>query len=241
MSNKNGAIVWKDTAKNISFVLTGLERASSNVKTGGMIQSYVMRNDMNPNEAIKTGKDESICGNCPLRGDGTGKDRSCYVTMIHGPGSVYRGMDNYSGNLEDIKGKPLRLGSYGDTAFVPISVLNKLVKLASKITGYSHQFRNKSKQAYKKFLMASVETLAGKKEANKLGWRTFRIINNVKDLQEDEVLCPASKEMGHKLTCERCGMCNGNLTGRKKNIAIVGHGSPVSAGRNIKKYITSVS
>ena len=41
---------------------------SSNGKTGNMVQTYIMRSDMNPMEASKMGEDFSICGNCPHKG-----------------------------------------------------------------------------------------------------------------------------------------------------------------------------
>lgn len=43
--------------------------ASENVKTGGMVQTWVLRKDMSPQEAIDTGGDYSICGDCVHRGD----------------------------------------------------------------------------------------------------------------------------------------------------------------------------
>jgi hypothetical protein len=54
-----------------------------------MIQTYIMRSDVPPIDAVKSGEDASICGGCVHRGDGTGKGRSCYVTLMHGPRGVY--------------------------------------------------------------------------------------------------------------------------------------------------------
>lgn len=41
---------------------------STNVKTGNMIQTYILRADMSPLEAAGQGLDYSICGDCPHRG-----------------------------------------------------------------------------------------------------------------------------------------------------------------------------
>ena len=51
----------------VMLVLTGLRRPSTNSKTGPMVQSWILREDMHPLEAVKTGADSSICGSCPLR------------------------------------------------------------------------------------------------------------------------------------------------------------------------------
>ena len=40
---------------------------SSNRKTGNMAQVWILRQDINPVDAIATGDDESICGNCSHR------------------------------------------------------------------------------------------------------------------------------------------------------------------------------
>ena len=226
-------VVWKN--EEIAFILTGLTKGSSNLKTGNMVQSWIIRHDMHPAEAVKKGKDDAICGDCPLRGKG-GKDRSCYVNYVFGPGAIYKAMDNYSGNTDRLGTRTLRLGSYGDPAFVPMEVLRPLVRKARKHTGYTHQWRECAPE-YAEVCMASVENATDKAKANAKGYRTFRIVSGVDKLQKDEVLCPASKEAGYKLSCEECGLCSGLKGGKKKNVAIVGHGSKVSAGKNIKKIV----
>jgi hypothetical protein len=70
--------------------------------------------------------------------------------------------------------------------------------------------------------MASVESVDAKKQANALGWRTFRIMRQDETLQPDEVLCPASEEAGKRTTCENCQLCSGN-TIKAKNVAIYAH------------------
>jgi hypothetical protein len=61
---------------------------STNRKTGDMAQVWILREDINPVEAVQSGKDVSICGDCPHRKqqDGT---RSCYVNVGQGPNSIY--------------------------------------------------------------------------------------------------------------------------------------------------------
>ena len=63
----------------IVVIATGIGNKSKNSKTGGMIQTHIIRSDMKPMDAIWSGADASICGDCPHRGDGNGKRRTCPV------------------------------------------------------------------------------------------------------------------------------------------------------------------
>ena len=60
---------------------------SSNSKTGAMVQTWIMRSDIEPHHAIKTGADISVCGDCPHRPANNG---SCYVLTFQAPLSIYR-------------------------------------------------------------------------------------------------------------------------------------------------------
>ena len=51
---------------------------SANAKTGAMVQTFIIRADVNPFTAIKDGRDHSICGDCPQRPFKGGK---CYVDV----------------------------------------------------------------------------------------------------------------------------------------------------------------
>ena len=63
---------------------------SSNRKTGNMAQVWILRSDLNPVEAMSSGQDRSICGDCPHRKQDDGS-RSCYVNVGQAPLSVYKG------------------------------------------------------------------------------------------------------------------------------------------------------
>ena len=68
----NGAILWRGPSlldgAPIVVIATGLASGSSNRKTGDMLQTYILREDVSPVAAVKSGADASICGNCPHRG-----------------------------------------------------------------------------------------------------------------------------------------------------------------------------
>lgn len=55
----------------IVMIMTGLSRKASeqskNTKTGPMVQTHIVRQDMAPVVAMMSGADRAICGDCPLR------------------------------------------------------------------------------------------------------------------------------------------------------------------------------
>ena len=85
---KNG-IIYKGASlldgKPIVVIATYSDR---NTKTGKVVQTYILRSDIDPREASKTGADFSICGDCTMRGETTtyperkiAKGRRCYVNL----------------------------------------------------------------------------------------------------------------------------------------------------------------
>ena len=62
--------------------------ASVNSKTGAMVQTFIMRRDIAPHKALKTGDDSSVCGDCKLRPIYKGATR-CYVRVYQAPLSVW--------------------------------------------------------------------------------------------------------------------------------------------------------
>lgn len=225
LEKPNGYILYEGPSlingKDIICVLTGVTKASHNPKTGFMVQSFILPKELHPMEAIKTNEDESVCGNCPLKGD-RGKERSCYVNKMT-LGQIYKAYlkGNYPAlkNLSFLKNRGLRLGSFGEATAVPFDVWKPLLKKASMWTGYTHRFLDCDPR-WKDYLQASVESEAGKELANSLGWKTFRVKNADSPKLRDEVICPASEEGGYQLQCLTCGMCNG----KNSNIVINVHG-----------------
>lgn len=67
--------VWRGLSpvdnEPIMLILTGLSHLKSeqsiNRKTGSMVQSFILKQNEKPSEAVKNGNDKSICGKCPLR------------------------------------------------------------------------------------------------------------------------------------------------------------------------------
>jgi len=223
----------------IIAIATGTARGSRNAKTGSEVQTWIMRDDMSPVEAVKTGADSAICGTCVHRGV-NGVGRSCYVTVFQAPlvvwKSAQRGLYPTITRRADLRlsmdGKTVRLGSYGDPAAVPAEVWNDLVYAAVGHTGYTHQWR--TSDALRSLCMASCDSAFEQELAAAQGWRTFRVMRSGEALAPREISCPASKEAGAKTRCELCKACGGTSAKAKINIAILAHGaaSKVNAFNN---------
>lgn len=205
---------------------------SSNSKTGDMVQTYIIRADVDPVSAVRTLADVSICGTCKHRGRIGFADRSCYVNVGQGPGAVFRALirGRYPTLNEDQTraigaGRMVRLGTYGDPHAVPIAVWRALVADAIGHTGYTHAWRDPAAQALRELCMASADTDDERAHAQALGWRTFRVRMPNEPMAQREFACPASAEMGHRVTCAECGACNGNATGRRGSPVIIAHGA----------------
>lgn len=215
-----------DGSPIVAIALTG----SSNRKTGNMVQTYILRRDMMPMEAVRTGADSAICGDCKHRPSTGG---ACYVVVAQGPTVVYKTWTRggypvalYADDL--VAGRMVRLGTYGDPAAVPAHIWEELCSRASGRTGYTHQWATGagSAQALQPLLMASADSAQERAAAVAQGWRTFRVMAQGEALQRGEFTCPASEEGGKRTTCAECGACDGAQRGaHKASPAIVVHGS----------------
>lgn len=218
---------------------------TGNSKTGQMIQTHIIRADMHPLDASKTGADASICGACihrgtptndPARKQATG--RTCYVNLGQGPTQVFKAYR--AGKYPQVTdpasiaalghGRMIRLGTYGDPAAVPAGVWDALLSRSAGHTAYTHQHDRNDPSTYRR-MMYSADSAADAQQAHAKGYRTFRVIpvsawqaEGKKTLMPSETLCPASAEAGKRATCDKCRLCAGSDT-RARNIAIVAHGT----------------
>lgn len=238
MFNPNGMILWEGPSSvdgaPLVVVATGLRVGSNNVKTGAMVQTYILRADVAPMDAVKTGEDASICGTCVHRGDGTGKGRSCYVTLFQGPRGVFAA---YKRGSYDTRKSPIelrelgrdrmiRLGAYGDPAAVPAWVWREFLAHSAGHTGYTHMWRSIDAAVWAPLVMASVDSADEMCDAHDMGYRTFRVTpigeGPIKGL---EIVCPASHEAGQKTECVDCKACMGTSAKARVSIQIQAHGT----------------
>ena len=214
----------------IVMIATGTKNRSNNRKTGDMIQTWILRQDVSPVEAMKDGRDKSICGTCP-HGPGAGDGgRSCYVNVGQAPLSVWRAYRRGAYPVTDgllgwADGRAVRLGAYGDPGAVPFERCDQLVRRSAAHTGYTHQWRS-CDERYREICMASVDTVEEARVARSRGWRTFRTrLQGSESRLGGESVCPASGEAGHLLTCESCLACSGSRQQRRGSIVLDAHGS----------------
>jgi len=254
VSVEGSAVVWEGPSmidgEPTIVIVTGLKPgASKNSKTDDMVQSFILRSDVDPVTAVQMGLDFSICGYCQHRGtpiiddddDGPHQHRSCYVAVGKSVIRVYGTWEN--GRYQDVSpvdvgricaefSRPFRCGTYGDPAAVPLSVWKPIVSRAAGHTGYTHQWRMFPERAagLSRLFMASCETIDDYRDARSMGYRTFSSTPGGRlPIQGEETICPASEEAGKRSTCASCMLCGGTagMGGRLdsvKSIVINPHG-----------------
>lgn len=200
-------------------------KRTGNEKTGDMLQSWIIRKNIHPVDAMKRGEDCSVCPKSCFKK----ATKSCYVHVYQAPSQVYRAYKSGSyikfkpDMLRYFIGRKLRIGSYGDPSALPVSIISLLCSVVKNFTGYTSNHKHCYK-ALKYFCMASVNTEEEYKDAVSRGWRTFRTRPYIDTpLLENEIICPASEEGGKKTDCSRCGMCCGSVSNRKNPVIVI-HG-----------------
>lgn len=212
----------------IVVIMTGLS-GSKNDKTGNMLQTYILRSDVHPLDALKSGQDRSICGDCehrPILAKVTGEP-PCYVEVGKGASMVWKAYK--AGRYARlplyviarlIAARVLRLGTYGDPAAAPIRIWQAIVVYVAGWTGYSHQWRRLGID-WQMLVMASVDSESDRLDAKSAGWRTFRVSVGI-DKQSGEASCPASAEAGRRSKCIKCQLCSGTQIAAK-DVVIADH------------------
>jgi len=239
-----GVILWQGASlidgAPVVAIASKILTASKNEKTGAMVQTYIIRSDMDPMDAVKSGDDESVCGDCKHRPylikTGASDSDPCYVQVAKSVKSVYnaftRGRYAAPGIDYDVKLLPLlfeglafRIGTYGDPCAIPFQVWRAATLKALFDNGYTHQWMSPKFAAFKLLCMASVDSIEELYEAQSMGWRTFRVRGAHEPLdREVERPCPASKEAGKKTNCDKCKGCGGLGAKARISFAIISHG-----------------
>ena len=207
---------------------------SENAKTGAIVQSFIIRSDIAPTDALKTGDDASICGACvhrPLLARENGQ-APCYVNVGRSVRSVYDAYKRGRYTRADaatiaraLAGKIVRLGTYGDPAAAPVRMWTKITRYAAGRRGYTHQWDRPGfdAAAWAPLVMASADNIDEAARANLLGMRVFRVSIGV-DKQPGETICPASAEAGRRATCAKCTLCAGTSI-QARDVVIADHAS----------------
>ena len=130
----NGAILWEGPSpldgQPLVLIITGLAQSTENDKTGDMLQTWILRADVDPWTAFKGPDGYSNCGDCTHR-----LHRTCYVRWYQAPLSIWnaykRGSYSRMPDLGLIRDRMLRIGSAGDPALVPSWVWEPLLAVAA--------------------------------------------------------------------------------------------------------------
>lgn len=249
----NTVEIWRGPSEidgaPIVLIASGLRGTSDNRKTGPMIQTWILRQDQSPVDAIRSGADSSICGTCVHRGTEGFTGRTCYVNVGQAPASIWRswragkvlpvpqlpeyaiaGHYNNLGHVPPLR-HPLRLGAYGDPLAVPLGVWSPWLNasMAHGRTGYTHQWATIGRRVpeWRHYVMASCDSAAEAMLAWGLGWRTFRVHRRddaAPIRPRAEVECVAES---HGRTCADCRLCFGSHPSAP-SIRIAAHGAGAS-------------
>lgn len=244
MSKPKGFIIDKGASpmdgKPFVAILT---LSSINRKTGDMAQVWILRDDINPVDAIAKGEDYSICGNCPHRGTYSELvdrmvNRSCYVNVGQAPSSVWKtyqragyinaltSKDAWCMMRDAIKGKRIRWGAYGDPSVIDPAVVDYINEHSDGHTGYTHQWREPFAQVFKGIFQASCDGFNDYLNATAQGWKTFTVVNKTASIAYAKQ-CPATVE-NSQAQCATCKLCDGART----DIYVTAHGTGA-------KYVTA--
>lgn len=205
-------ILWEgysilDNAPLVAIVTSG----TSNTKTGPMSQVWLLRRDLSPQEAVRTGADVSVCGRCALRSSTGGfEGRACYVQVQQAPASVWRTYQR--GRYAPVEPAAfaraaIRWGAYGDPALLPSGLVRACNGGARCWTGYTHMHRYAWAQWCKGIFMASVETEAQEAKLRVAGWGTFRVGRRDGSDVGSATPCP---HQSSGATCVECKACDGS-------------------------------
>ena len=235
MKKQRGFVVWQgqsaiDNAPIVLIAIRG-RNGHHNKKTGALLQTYILRSDISPVEAIQRGKDRSICGACIHSSKQNGGLGSCYVRIDTGPLQVWKAYKR--GVYPTLKpidsqaqcnGELVRLGTYGDPGALPLLVWSHLLEHAKAYTGYTHLWPTTG-SGLARYCMASCDNLGQAEEAQSRGWRSFTVVpTSYTSKPTNSFLCPASEQAGKKLTCSECLACGGLSSTNTASVYIPVHG-----------------
>jgi|TARA_R110000764_G_C10881723_1_gene369147 hypothetical protein len=235
---KISKVVWID-GENL-FVVNKAKTANKKITDGSkIVQTYTF--SLKQWELATTSKgfkmndffslDGSNCLDCPFSvGSGNG---GCYTHKFQ----QYSGMlmmlrsikadaltpldkEKYRNIMDMSHDTYIRFGTYGEPSLLPIALVESMSLLSKSWTGYTHQWKKEWANDYGKFFMASTHNQAESRVARGVNYRSFIA---TKDGSEDAVGCPASKEMGFKTNCAKCGLCSGTEGKGRKDIKILEH------------------
>lgn len=231
MSKETGFILYRGPSRlDGAPIIVVATMSTRNPKTGNMVQVWVLREDIAPHHAVKSGDDASVCGDCVHRPANQG---SCYVTVFQAPLAVWKAYHRgaYSTDMalfyRRIRNRKVRMGAYGDPAAAPTSLWTTIARKAAGHTGYTHQMAHSGfDAALLDVCMASADTQEQAQRYQAAGVRYFRVVRDKAEAIRGEVECLSDSA---NLSCEECGVCDGSGRGKGKSVYIQAHGAKASS------------
>jgi hypothetical protein len=241
-AEQSGAIVWSGRSRldRKSPIVVLVTWQTANTGTGPMVQSWILRSDVHPTEAIRHGYDSAVCptscGLRPATARELGTSARCYAA--HGRTAaalpaMFRSLPRYPRITPRVAamrltGQRLRIGAYGDPAAVPVSVWSTLLTHTAGHTGYTHA--PDRAPLLKPIVMASCESEAEAERLQAQGWRTYRMRQvdaqgRPEPLLPGELKCPKTHEGGQRTACAWCLGCDGTEGKIAKSYAAIDHSS----------------
>ena len=168
-------------------------------------------------------------------------ERACYVIVSQAPTIIYK---SYKRALyreatpveaaQYVRGRALRIGAYGDSASLPLGIVEPLADVADTVTNYTHSgcYDMIRAKQLAQFTMLSADNLEQAERYWQAGARTFRVssdwelvdgVRRVNDIADGEGQCP--KTISKRVTCVTCGICDGLKRGIKSSIVAPSHGN----------------
>jgi hypothetical protein len=185
---------------------------SNNVKTGPMIQVWIMARNVHPVESRRTGHDATLqCAGCPYA-----SNRGCYVSPLplmalyrtyKAGGYTHLQMGSAEWNTL-FRGASVRFGAYGNPSHLPLEMVENITNLSLSHTGYFHDWALlpvSLAKAYGRYFMASCEP-HNVAFAQNLGLRTFTVVSEAPSDRSVGIECLADKS---GIQCIDCGLCDG--------------------------------
>ena len=252
----NGYVIYEGRNQHGEFacICTGLINTSKNIKTGPMVQIFMIAAKVHPVTAIQTGENSIVCWKCKHKPATAAekakgiKGGACYVDVAKSVAQVYKAykkgcypnvcgeapqnddLDSYlqrgSEKLKSIfSGRKVRFGAYGEPVLIPFPIVKIIAEAASGHTGYTHRWQEGI------FLNSGYKNyfMASADSEEEYAHATkngWRTFRVVTEwkLQANEMVCLNSWQ---NKSCYDCLQCNG--AGRNlRNIVIKVHGKSKS-------------
>lgn len=196
---------------------------SNNIKTGPMIQLWIMARHVHPVESRRTEHDATLqCQGCPHA-----SNNGCYVSPLPLM-AIWRTYKSggYShlrqGSLEWVAffdGASVRFGAYGNPSLIPLDMVADIVERSYSHTGYMHDWHImpvELAKAYGRFFMASCEP-HNLQFARNLGLRAFTVVSERPLDASFGIECLSDKA---GLQCVECGLCDGTTRSVSRSVPL---------------------